>query len=45
VRDVAADFPRLRVSRKATQGFEVDSAEVVFRGLCDECKGFQQDQQ
>ena len=45
VRDVAADLPGLRVSRRATQGFEVDSAEVVFRGLCDECKGSQQDQQ
>jgi Fe2+ or Zn2+ uptake regulation protein len=45
VRDVAADFPGLKVSRRATQGFEVDSAEVVFRGLCDECKGYQQDQQ
>jgi Fur family transcriptional regulator, stress-responsive regulator len=37
VRDVAADFPGLKVSRRAAQGFEVDSAEVVFRGLCDEC--------
>ena len=45
VRDVAADFPGLEVSRRATQGFEVASAEVVFRGLCDECKGSQQDQQ
>jgi rubrerythrin/Fe2+ or Zn2+ uptake regulation protein len=45
VRDVAADFSGLRVSRRATQGFDVDSAEVVFRGLCDECKGSQQDQQ
>jgi Fe2+ or Zn2+ uptake regulation protein len=43
VRDVAADFPGLRVSRRATQGFEVDSAEVVFRGLCDDCKGSQLD--
>jgi Fe2+ or Zn2+ uptake regulation protein len=42
-RDVAADFPGLRVSRRATLGFEVDSAEVVFRGLCDDCKGSQQD--
>jgi len=32
------------VSRRATQGFEVDSAEVVFRGLCDACKGSQQEQ-
>ena len=45
VRDVATDFPGLRVPRRATQGFEVDSAEVVFRGLCEECRGFQQDQQ
>ena len=44
VRDVTAAFPRLKVSRRATQGFDVDSAEVVFRGLCDECKGSQQDQ-
>ncbi len=43
VRDVAADFPGLRVSRRDTQGFEVDSAEVVFRGLCDDCKGSQLD--
>ena len=43
VRDVAADFPGLKVSRRATQGFEVDSAEVVFRGLCDDCKGSQLD--
>src|ERR1700722_16238930 len=45
VRDVAADFPGLKGSGRATQGFEVDSAEVVFRGLCEECKGSQQDQQ
>ncbi len=44
VRDVAADLPGLRVSRRATQGFAVESAEVVFRGLCDECSGSQQDQ-
>src|ERR1700722_15092973 len=43
VRDLAADFPGLRVSRRASQGFEGDSAEVVFRGLCDECRGSQQD--
>jgi Fe2+ or Zn2+ uptake regulation protein len=44
VRDVAADVPGLKVSRRAAQGFAVDSAEVVFRGLCEECKGSQQDQ-
>jgi Fe2+ or Zn2+ uptake regulation protein len=42
VRDLAVDCPGLRVSRRATQGFEVDSAEVVFRGLCDTCRGSQQ---
>src|SRR3984957_17802854 len=45
VRDVAADFPGLTVSRRATHGFEAHRGEVVFRGLCDECKGSQQDQQ
>jgi Fe2+ or Zn2+ uptake regulation protein len=44
VRDVAADVPGLRVSKKSTQGFEVDSAEVVFRGLCEGCRRSQQDQ-
>jgi Fe2+ or Zn2+ uptake regulation protein len=39
VRDVATEFPGLRVSRRDRQGFEVDSAEVVFRGLCDDCAG------
>jgi Fe2+ or Zn2+ uptake regulation protein len=38
VRDLAADFPDLTVSRRASQGFAVDSAEVVFRGRCDECR-------
>jgi Fe2+ or Zn2+ uptake regulation protein len=38
VRDLTADFPGLTVSRRAAQGFAVDSAEVVFRGLCDECR-------
>jgi Fe2+ or Zn2+ uptake regulation protein len=38
VRDLAADFPGLTVSRRAAEGFVVDSAEVVFRGLCDECR-------
>ena len=39
MRDLAADFPGLSVSSRAAQGFAVDSAEVVFRGLCDECRG------
>jgi Fe2+ or Zn2+ uptake regulation protein len=41
VRDLVADFPGLNVSRRAAQGFAVDSAEVVFRGLCDECRASQ----
>jgi Fe2+ or Zn2+ uptake regulation protein len=38
VRDLAADIPGLTVSPRAARGFAVDSAEVVFRGLCDECR-------
>jgi Fe2+ or Zn2+ uptake regulation protein len=38
VRDLTADLPALAVSRRAAQGFAVDSAEVVFRGLCEECR-------
>jgi Fe2+ or Zn2+ uptake regulation protein len=38
VRDLAADLPVLTVSRRAAQGFTVDNAEIVFRGLCDECQ-------
>ena len=38
VRDVDADFPGLKVPSGAAQGFDVLSAEVVFRGLCDECR-------
>jgi Fur family transcriptional regulator, stress-responsive regulator len=45
VRDLAADFPGPRVPRRAALGFDVDSAEVVFRGLCDECRGSQKRQQ
>jgi Fe2+ or Zn2+ uptake regulation protein len=37
VRDLTADFPGVTVSRRAAKGFAVESAEVVFRGLCDEC--------
>jgi Fe2+ or Zn2+ uptake regulation protein len=42
VRDVQADFPGLRVPRGAAQGFDVQSAEVVFRGLCDGCREIHQ---
>ena len=38
VRDLTADFPGVTVSRRAAKGFAVESAEVVFRGLCDECR-------
>ena len=38
VRDLSAEFPGLRVPPRAAQGFAVDSAEVVFRGVCDECR-------
>jgi Fe2+ or Zn2+ uptake regulation protein len=38
VRDLAADFPAVTVSRRGAQGFAVDSAEIVFRGLCEECR-------
>jgi Fe2+ or Zn2+ uptake regulation protein len=41
VRDVAAEFPGLTVSARRAQGFVVDSAEVVFRGRCDECRDSQ----
>lgn len=41
VRDLAGDFPGLTVSAPGAQGFVVDSAEVVFRGLCDECRDSQ----
>jgi Fe2+ or Zn2+ uptake regulation protein len=38
VRDITAEFPGLSVPSGAAQGFDVLSAEVVFRGLCDECR-------
>jgi Fe2+ or Zn2+ uptake regulation protein len=38
VRDLTADLPTLTVSRRRRQGFAVDSTEVVFRGLCEECR-------
>ncbi len=37
VRDLFADFSGLKVPPGAGEGFEVGEAEVVFRGLCDEC--------
>ncbi|HXQ19621.1 MAG TPA: Fur family transcriptional regulator [Acidimicrobiales bacterium] len=38
VRDLHVDFDDLRVPKGAAQGYEVRSAEVVFRGLCEECR-------
>lgn len=38
VRDLYAEFPGVRVPRGRTLGFAVRVAEVVFRGLCDDCK-------
>jgi Fe2+ or Zn2+ uptake regulation protein len=38
VRDLVADFPDLRIPAGAELGFEVGSAEIVFRGLCLDCR-------
>jgi Fe2+ or Zn2+ uptake regulation protein len=38
IRDLDVDFDQLAVPVEATQGYEVRSAEVVFRGLCEECR-------
>jgi len=38
VRDLRVDFDGLAVPKGADQGYEVKSAEVVFRGLCEECR-------
>ena len=38
VRDLYADVSRIEVPPEASQGFAVGSAEVVFRGLCSDCK-------
>ncbi|HMD46558.1 MAG TPA: Fur family transcriptional regulator [Acidimicrobiales bacterium] len=38
VRDLAVDFPHLSVPPGAEQGFAVSSAEVVFRGHCEDCR-------
>jgi Fur family ferric uptake transcriptional regulator len=37
VRDLHVDLGALAVPERERQGFTVGSAEVVFRGLCDEC--------
>jgi Fe2+ or Zn2+ uptake regulation protein len=38
VRDLNVDFPGLDVPDEEVQGFEVDDAEVVFRGVCAQCR-------
>ena len=38
IRDLMVDFPSLTVPAGADLGFEVGSAEVVFRGLCESCR-------
>jgi Fe2+ or Zn2+ uptake regulation protein len=42
VRDVDANFPNLKIPPSAAQGFDIRSAEVVFRGQCDECQATSQ---
>jgi Fe2+ or Zn2+ uptake regulation protein len=37
VRDLEVDFGDLEVPPRRRHGFTIDSAEVVFRGLCDTC--------
>jgi Fe2+ or Zn2+ uptake regulation protein len=38
VRDLQVTFPGLTVPAGADQGYEVLSADVIFRGVCDECR-------
>ena len=38
VRDLVADFPDVAVPAGAEDGFVVDHADVVFRGLCRSCR-------
>jgi Fe2+ or Zn2+ uptake regulation protein len=38
VRDLHADFSTLVVPPGSDEGFEVGAAEVVFRGMCGECR-------
>src|SRR4051812_48670876 len=37
VRDLHADFTKVKVPTGQRQGFTVGAAEVIFRGLCDAC--------
>ena len=38
VRDLVAAFPELEIPEGAELGFEVGSAEIIFRGLCPDCQ-------
>ncbi len=38
VRDLHLEFGDLHVPTRAAQGYKVRSGEVVFRGLCKECR-------
>jgi Fe2+ or Zn2+ uptake regulation protein len=38
VRDLSVSFPDLHIPAGADLGFEVGSAEIVFRGLCPTCR-------
>lgn len=38
VRDLYADFSAVQVPASKRQGFEVGGPEVVFRGLCADCR-------
>jgi Fe2+ or Zn2+ uptake regulation protein len=37
IRDLAVELPDLDVPRRAAQGFAIESAEIVFRGRCEDC--------
>ncbi len=38
VRDLVVDFPGLDIPEGAALGFEVGAVEVVFRGMCGDCR-------
>lgn len=38
VRDLYADYSSIAVPPGSVDGFEVGTAEVVFRGLCEDCQ-------
>ncbi|HLH47599.1 MAG TPA: Fur family transcriptional regulator [Acidimicrobiales bacterium] len=43
VRDLRADFAALRVPEAELQGFAVGAADVVFRGVCADCRAERRD--